>query len=399
YITTKEETYFPSVPNSFPLAGWPSVGILGCYSLLQYQDSLTQVGIDNLSKAKKIVLDRATERDVAYKNSAYKTFVLPGDFYWGSNSVVLNASMNHYFAYKLNNNKEYLDAMSHTFDYILGKNPLSISYVTKYGAYAPVSPHHRISGSLRKVLPGMVVGGPNPHNISDCTPSPYPLEYSYVSKLPALSYFDNTCSYSTNETAINWNAPLVFTVASLLKEYSCEGQSLEHVTFDSLSIKKNGCEVDIAFYTKNEQNVHSYIIEKSEDGRTFTKFAEVLNNHTGVYLFHDNNLGMKKVYYKVRAAEMLSDAILFTNSEIASVDFIADYLLVYPIPVDELLTIELPCYTSGSYKVHDTYGHFVSEGILPSPYNLIHVSSWRSGIYVFTINANGRTEKKRVMVK
>jgi endoglucanase len=38
---------------------------------------------------------------------------------------------------------------------------------------------------------------------------------AYPSKLPALSYLDNMCSYASSEVAINWNAPLVYVTAAL----------------------------------------------------------------------------------------------------------------------------------------------------------------------------------------
>ena len=38
---------------------------------------------------------------------------------------------------------------------------------------------------------------------------------AYPSTLPALSWTDHACSYASNETAINWNAPLVYVAAAI----------------------------------------------------------------------------------------------------------------------------------------------------------------------------------------
>ncbi|MES1195988.1 MAG: glycoside hydrolase family 9 protein, partial [Steroidobacter sp.] len=38
---------------------------------------------------------------------------------------------------------------------------------------------------------------------------------SYPSRLPSKSYLDDVCSYTTNEIAINWNAPLVYVSGAL----------------------------------------------------------------------------------------------------------------------------------------------------------------------------------------
>ena len=45
--------------------------------------------------------------------------------------------------------------------------------------------------------------------MNDCQP---PVERSIF---PARSYSDVECSYSTNEIAINWNAPLVFLLGAM----------------------------------------------------------------------------------------------------------------------------------------------------------------------------------------
>tara|TARA_R100000479_G_scaffold55127_3_gene26153 strand:- start:64 stop:312 length:249 start_codon:yes stop_codon:yes gene_type:complete len=72
--------------------------------------------------------------------------------------------------------------------------------------------HHRPSEAdgIEEPVPGLVSGGPNPRNMNqDCGEEMYP------SKLPALAFLDNWCSYSTNEITINWNAPAVFLFSGL----------------------------------------------------------------------------------------------------------------------------------------------------------------------------------------
>jgi endoglucanase len=61
-------------------------------------------------------------------------------------------------------------------------------------------------------LPGWMVGGPDARkdDKADCAG-----RKKYPSDLPALSYLDNACSYTTNEVAISWNAPLVYVIAAL----------------------------------------------------------------------------------------------------------------------------------------------------------------------------------------
>jgi len=88
--------------------------------------------------------------------------------------------------------------------------------VTGFGQKYPMHPHHRPSATdgVNEPVPGMLVGGPNPNNMDqDCGKDRYPDHH------PAMAYIDEECSYSTNEVAINWNAPLVYVSATLLLAY------------------------------------------------------------------------------------------------------------------------------------------------------------------------------------
>lgn len=65
----------------------------------------------------------------------------------------------------------------------------------------------------------MVAGGPNA-DASDCAKK-------YIDKdAYAKSYYDNSCSYATNEVAINWNAPFAYVIGSL-QAIASTGQSYD----------------------------------------------------------------------------------------------------------------------------------------------------------------------------
>jgi endoglucanase len=51
-----------------------------------------------------------------------------------------------------------------------------------------------------------MVGGPNPGQQDKC---------EYPSDIPDESYVDDTCSYASNEIAINWNAPFAYLINAL----------------------------------------------------------------------------------------------------------------------------------------------------------------------------------------
>ena len=137
-------------------------------------------------------------------NSPYKISL--SVFKWGSNANLLNQTVLLLSAYKIYNDVKYLKAAVTNADYVLGRNPLNICFVTGFGEHSPRNIHHRISiaDGVKDPVPGFVVGGANPYYLVDIGAKNYP------SLLPAKCYADVVESYSTNEVAINWNAPLAF---------------------------------------------------------------------------------------------------------------------------------------------------------------------------------------------
>jgi endoglucanase len=136
-----------------------------------------------------------------------------GDFYWGSNSVALNYSLQLLVADRLRPDARYRDAALENLHYILGRNAFSVSWVTQLGSNPFRRPHHRPSGADQNAepWPGLLSGGPNP-NRNDPT----------IQAMPALPpmrmWLDHQDAYSANEIAINWNAPLVFVLAAALPD-------------------------------------------------------------------------------------------------------------------------------------------------------------------------------------
>ena len=126
--------------------------------------------------------------------------------------TVLNQALVMLQAYRLSGERHMLDAAQSQLDWVLGRNPQGLSFVTGHGLRTPMHVHHRPSQAdgIPEPVPGWLSGGPNPgqQDAEDC-PVPYP------SGLPALSWLDHGCSYASNEVAINWNAPLVYVAAAL----------------------------------------------------------------------------------------------------------------------------------------------------------------------------------------
>ncbi|WP_330465022.1 glycoside hydrolase family 9 protein [Streptomyces longwoodensis] len=126
---------------------------------------------------------------------------------WGSSHQVLNNAVVIATAYDLTGARKYRDGALQGMDYVLGRNALNISYVTGYGEVSSHNQHsrwyaHELDPTLPNPPSGTLAGGPN-SSIQD----PY-AQSKLTGCVGQFCYIDDIQSWSTNETAINWNAAL-----------------------------------------------------------------------------------------------------------------------------------------------------------------------------------------------
>ena len=212
YLSTKNADYLNHLPENLKIKtpNWFHVESLGAFSLV----SNTEKESDSKIKAKielikQKLVNTADELIKTHDESAFQ--ISMNSFAWGSNSDLANQGVLLLHVYKITNDKKYLKAAEDCLHYILGSNPLNMCYVTSFGENSPKHIHDRRSSAdkIDAPIPGLLVGGPTTASRSDCG------EDKYQSTFPALSYTDMECSYSTNEIAINWNAPLAFLVNAI----------------------------------------------------------------------------------------------------------------------------------------------------------------------------------------
>jgi endoglucanase len=157
--------------------------------------------------------DAISERAIRH---GYRISLTPRDYIWGSNSVAANYSLQLLIANQFERKRQYSEAAEDNLHYILGRNTFSISWVTQVGENAFQHPHHRprAADGIAQPWPGLMAGGPNPGR-QDAV-----MKKLLSSDTPrARMYVDETGAYACNEIAINWNAPLVFSLAASLPEH------------------------------------------------------------------------------------------------------------------------------------------------------------------------------------
>lgn len=201
YFLANYAKWNPLVDDKSP-QGWPQLGNLAMYSYaLSGRKEADQTAVSKIKSAAIRAADLIAARSQA---NGYRIPLRLNEYYWGSNAVVANYAMMLRIANRFQRKAAYTNLAMDMIHYIMGRNTFNTSYVTHVGTKWAMKPHHRPSAAdkIDQPWPGLIVGGPN----SDNKPTPP----------PARHWLDEEGSYSTNENAINWNAPLVFILAETL---------------------------------------------------------------------------------------------------------------------------------------------------------------------------------------
>jgi endoglucanase len=222
YITTgKDEyqnfvtqsTHFQQFSSGLPIA-WPNTAALGSISLALLPNGLPA---DDIARLRDQIVQAADRYLETSRAEGYRAPITASDYVWGSNSGVLNNAIILALAYDFTGDPRYLDGVTASMDYLLGANAVNQSFVSGYGTVSMAHPHHRFwanQGSYPPPPPGAIAGGPNGSPADDTA-------IRTIGSLPtARRYIDDIGSFSTNEVAINWNAPLVWVTAFLDEQFN-----------------------------------------------------------------------------------------------------------------------------------------------------------------------------------
>jgi endoglucanase len=206
-ITTGNKKYYNELNffQKFDTSWWQNVGSLGLISMRNHLNKLP-----DFVEKETIVRKFKSLAENVYNHYRFSPNLVPvKKFEWGSNGIIAMNGVILGTAYFQLKDEKYLSGMVSTLNYLLGTNPTEYCFVTHFGSKYPRHIHDRRNegGKYKEPLPGYLVGGSNPDNTSDCNG-----RSNYPSSAPARCYLDDVCSYSTNEIAINWNAPFALLV-------------------------------------------------------------------------------------------------------------------------------------------------------------------------------------------
>jgi endoglucanase len=225
YLTTHEAEYLDAVQGSphhtgpvFDVQGfsWARVAALGRLDLASVESPLP-----GARAVRRSVLEGANAILTLARAQAWGQPYAPvGNWVWGSTSQILNNLVVLGTAYDLSGDRRYQRAAIEGADFLLGRNALNLSYITGYGDVFAQNQHSRLFGAqLNGELPhppiGSIAGGPN-----SALQDPVVREL-LTGCIGQFCYVDDINSYSTNEIAINWNAPLAWVASFLADQGGC----------------------------------------------------------------------------------------------------------------------------------------------------------------------------------
>ena len=217
FVTTKDNTYATAV-NLFPdektpLPAWSQVRTLGYYTLARFAKDKPFQNRAEIRAAQQHILKLADKLLAGTDQQAFGTVMGKSaqDFIWGSSSVAANQGIALIQAYRLTSDKKYLTYALTNLDYLFGRNAVGYSFLTGFGHKFTMNPHHRpsVADGIEAPVPGLLSGGTNANAARQDKCS------GYSTTIADEVYLDQSCSYASNEIAINWNAPMVYLTVAI----------------------------------------------------------------------------------------------------------------------------------------------------------------------------------------
>ena len=258
--------------------------------------------------------------------------------------------------------------------------------------------HHRPSASdgIVAPVPGLTSGGPQNFNHGgDGGAYPTP---SY----PATEYVDNVNSFSTNEIAINWNAPYAYLSGAAEVLNPCEGLIVAPVELMNFTAIGKNANVTLNWQTAMEINNNYFEIQRSADSRTFNAIGRVNGNGNSKeilnYSFDDNNPLEGISYYRLKQVDYNGR---YTYSGTLPVSLASGLVTIYPNPAtnniivksqEELLSITLIDVTGRTIFMQNVEGGEAMQQIaLPL--------TIQKGLYLISVQTKTQTVVQKLILQ
>ncbi len=182
---------------------WGDINSLAHYRLAKYDAKYIDLIYNNL---------------VGFNTTkAGKLFSEGAAYTWGTTNTLLGISLQTILYKKLTGSSQFDSLNVAQRNYILGKNPWGISFISKIGSNYTKNFHHQI-GFFKKHLPGALAAGPIGKEFLDRYNINFDTYDKYKSFQTKEAYYrDDKNDYITNEPTIVSNATAIFVYGSFSK--------------------------------------------------------------------------------------------------------------------------------------------------------------------------------------
>lgn len=179
---------------------WGNTQLLGQWAYY----SADKGEVDWKEHIRQAVTQRAKELVSRSQSDGYLNTLKLEEYTWASVKTGAANGTLLLIANRMEPSDAYTIAALEQLHHVFGRSATGFSYVTGIGSRFPVVPHHRINAATGVLIPGLVVGGPNRYGGDP------DLDAVKGTLAPAMAYLDVRGSYSSNEYAIDYNAPVIF---------------------------------------------------------------------------------------------------------------------------------------------------------------------------------------------
>ena len=172
------------------------------------------------------------------------------------------------------------------------------------------------------------------------------------------------------------------------------------VNFKSLTVRKASTGASLVWEVSDEMNVLHYEIERSTDGRNFTKIGTVSASRATSYSFVDTKSSTGVVYYRIRSVDAdgkykFSTVVSYSNGKSVVI------LKAFPLPAQNTLTVQHePILGKGQITISAQDGR-IMKVVSPasgSTQTLVDLSNLSRGMYLLQfVNGDEQVQTLKVV--
>jgi hypothetical protein len=203
YESTKKSEYYKEARELASEAGaenwwsWGNINVLSHYKLAKY----------DLAYANFIEESLISFYERANKN-VFNNGVSPT---WGTNNTLMGISLHHILYERVTRSNKFNTLSVLQRDFILGRNPWGVSFISRIGTVFSRNLHHQIAYLKKMILPGGFAAGPAPKALLNDYKIDYET-YDPYARFQTEDYYyrDDRNDYIANEPTITANATAIF---------------------------------------------------------------------------------------------------------------------------------------------------------------------------------------------